>query len=504
VYKALAAAAYNGVAVKTVYLDEKGLSSNAAVKGSAMGKVPLLATPTGSISESNAIARYLARIRRDTELSGRTFFESAQVDSWLDFCVTDIEIPATLVTYPIFGWLDDRPEVTKSSMANLKSALATLEAHLLSRTYLVGEAVTLADIAVACALVNVFKVAMGSADRAAYPSVQRWFLTIVNQAPVASVVGGVDMCEKAHGVGSGVAATAAGSAKDAGKEKKAKEAAPKKEEKPKEEKKKAKKEEEDDDGGEDASEALIRAEPKKVDPFAALAPTTFVGDEWKRTYSNSKEDFRKVMPWFWEHLDRAGWSVWKQKYKYNADNKVDWMVSNTVGGFLQRCDEVRKYAFGMMCVLGDAAPYEIMGVWLIRGKSMGPMLEANPDAEYYDWEEVNVEDAAVRAHVEDVWCHVYPGNLCGKVIYDSKVRVVVLLCSSRVSFDLVLPGREAGGSFLRLLCTCRITPLVVTPNPKLTHFQTQIYPSFRSSNNNRLRVRVRENQYFFYIFFPVL
>jgi hypothetical protein len=97
-----------------------------------------------------------------------------------------------------------------------------------------------------------------------------------------------------------------------------------------------------------------------------------------------------------------------------------------VGGFLQRCDEVRKYAFGMMAVLGDAAPYEIMGVWLIRGKSMGPMLEANPDAEYYDWKEVNLEDAAARKHVADVWCHVYPGTLMNKPIYDSKVRTARL------------------------------------------------------------------------------
>jgi elongation factor 1-gamma len=431
-YKALVAAKYNGVEVKTVYLEESALSSNAVVKASAMGKVPLLVTPGGSIAESNAIARYLGRIRRDTELSGRTYFESAQVDSWLDYCVTDLEVPATLVTYPIFGWLEDRPEVTAGAYANLHASLATLEAHLLPRTYLVGEAVTLADVACACALVNVFKVALGAGDRAAYPSVLRWFLTIANQPQVAAVVGPVELCEVALGAGSAPAPKAAAAA--AKGEKKAKEpkaeaaAAAPKEEKKKDKKKKD--EDEDDDGGEDAAEAALRAEPKKVDPFSGLAPSAFVGDEWKRTYSNSKEDFRKVMPWFWEHLDRAGWSVWSQNYKYNADNKVDWMVSNTVGGFLQRCDEVRKYAFGMMAVLGDAAPYEIMGVWLIRGKSMGPMLEANPDAEYYDWKELDVESAEVRKMVEDVWCHNYPGSLLGKTIYDSKVSGVN--CALRV------------------------------------------------------------------------
>lgn len=35
----------------------------------------------GVLFESNAIARYVARIRRDTELLGRSFFESGQVRS---------------------------------------------------------------------------------------------------------------------------------------------------------------------------------------------------------------------------------------------------------------------------------------------------------------------------------------------------------------------------------------------------------------------------------------
>ena len=381
-------------------------------------RLPVLVTPAGAVlGASNAIARYLAKVRRDTELAGRTFFEAAQVDSWLDFAITDLELPAALAVGPVV-YAEGSPAVAAEGLAKLLEALAVLEAHLKPRTYLVGEAVTLADIVAACALVNPFRYVISEAARAKLPSVARWFFTIVNQAPVHAIVGDVEF-----GAGAGAAGGAAAAAAPAAAAKKEKkEKAPEAEKPKKEDKKKKKDEDEDDDGGDDAAEAALRAEPKKADPFAGLAPSAFVMDEWKRTYSNSKDDFRKVMPWFWEKLDSAGYSVWTQKYKYNADNKIDWMVSNTVGGFLQRCDEVRKYAFGMMAVLGDAAPYEIVGVWLIRGKSMAPMLEANPDAEYYDWAEVNVADAAARAHVEDVWCHVYPGSLSGKVIYDSKVR----------------------------------------------------------------------------------
>lgn len=153
-------------------------------------------------------------------------------------------------------------------------------------------------------------------------------------------------------------------------------------------------------------------------------------DEWKRTYSNSKPDFFASMPWFWQHLDAEGYTLWIQKYRYNSDNTVDWKVSNTVGGFIQRCDEVRKYAFGVMLVLGDKAPFEIEGVWLMRGKSLAPLLEANPDAEYYEWTQADPKDAATRALVEQTWCTPYidpDANLgvgqrvFGKLMYDSKV-----------------------------------------------------------------------------------
>ena len=98
----------------------------------------------GVIFESNAIARYVARLRRDTELSGRSFFETAQVDSWIDFCSHEVELPASLWIYPVLGWMSFKPAVHEKCAPDLHKALATLERHLLSRTFLVGEAVTLA------------------------------------------------------------------------------------------------------------------------------------------------------------------------------------------------------------------------------------------------------------------------------------------------------------------------------------------------------------------------
>ena len=105
--------------------------------------------------------------------------------------------------------------------------------------------------------------------------------------------------------------------------------------------------------------------------------------------------------------------------QFNEENTVDWKTSNAVGGFLQRCEEVRKYAFGCMAVLGTAAPFEVSGVWVLRGLTTGPMLDSNPDAEYYEWTRMDVEDVAARKLAADYWCS--SEKIGDKTIYDSKI-----------------------------------------------------------------------------------
>jgi elongation factor 1-gamma len=46
---------------------------------------------------------------------------------------------------------------------------------------------------------------------------------------------------------------------------------------------------------------------------------------------------------FWEMFDAEGWSLWQCEYNYNAENKVLFMTSNLVSGFIQRSGEIRYY-----------------------------------------------------------------------------------------------------------------------------------------------------------------
>jgi len=393
---------------------------------SPLGKVPVLDTPHGALVESNAIARYVAKLRRDTALDGATFFESAQVDSWMDFVAHEVEMPACVWVYPILGYTEFAQAPHDRAVADLRKALGVMEAHLTSRTFLVGNAVTLADIAAVAALYYPMKLVLDAGARAAFPCVERWFTTCVNQPAFAAVLGDVALAGVALAPAGAAAAAAAGGAGGAGGK-----GAAKKEKEPKaaaapaapkaEKAEKPKKKKDDDDDGEDDDDKALYAEPKKADPFAALAPAKMNMDEWKRTYSNSRDDYYKSMEWFWANLDAEGYALYTQEYKFNDENKVDWQTSNLVSGFLQRCDEVRKHAFGSMVVFGTAAPFVVSGVWLVRGGDVGiaAMLESNPDAEYYSWTKLDYSSAEAKKMVADFWCA--SDAIGGKTIYDSKI-----------------------------------------------------------------------------------
>lgn len=78
---ALIAAQYNEVCIHVPEF-KMGTENKSEeyLKMNPNGKVPVLKTPEGAIFESTAIARYVARIRRDTGLMGNTLIDEAHVD----------------------------------------------------------------------------------------------------------------------------------------------------------------------------------------------------------------------------------------------------------------------------------------------------------------------------------------------------------------------------------------------------------------------------------------
>lgn len=62
------------------------------------------------------------------------------MDSWIDFCAHEIELPATVWCYPVIGYMPYNHAAVTKAKEDLKTALGALESALLEKTYLVRNA----------------------------------------------------------------------------------------------------------------------------------------------------------------------------------------------------------------------------------------------------------------------------------------------------------------------------------------------------------------------------
>ncbi|KAJ6389795.1 hypothetical protein OIU77_028005 [Salix suchowensis] len=98
-----------------------------------------------------------------------------------------------------------------------------------------------------------------------------------------------------------------------------------------------------------------------------------------------------------------GYSLWFCDYKYNDENTVSFVTLNKVGGFLQRMDLARKYAFGKMLIIGSEPPFKVKGLWLFRGQEIPQfIIDECYDMELYEWTKVDISDEAQKERVSQM------------------------------------------------------------------------------------------------------
>jgi len=197
--KALVAAKFNGINIETkVFNPEKDLKKPDFVAKNPTGKVPFLETDRGSLFSSQSIARYIARCRADTPLFGRGFNEEGQIDTWLEFCTHELEVPLMIWVYPVLGLMEETPSATAEAQADVKRALTCLEQQLKTSCFLIGDVVTLADIVIICSLREGMALVFDDAFRKPFPKVCEWFRKCVEMPNFKAVVGDVALCKQAQ------------------------------------------------------------------------------------------------------------------------------------------------------------------------------------------------------------------------------------------------------------------------------------------------------------------
>merc|ERR1712121_408995 len=263
--KALVAAKYSGADVKVASNFVFGETNKTPefLKKFPLGKVPAFEGSDGTLlTESNAIAYYVANeeLRGGSDAAAR-----AQIVQWM--CWADSEVlPASCTwVFPTMGIMQYNKTATERAKEDIKAALKTLNDHLLTRTFLVGERLSLADIAVACTMLSLYTQVLDPAFRKPFTNVNRWFTTVVNQPNAKAVLGDFVLCTKMAEFDAKKFAEFSGKG-DNKKEKKEK--APKQEAKKQPEKKKEEKKEEKPAEDEPKPE-------KKADPFEKMPKGTF-------------------------------------------------------------------------------------------------------------------------------------------------------------------------------------------------------------------------------------
>jgi len=312
-------------------------------------------------------------------------------------------------------------QATEQAKEEVKKVLTVLNNHLNTRTFLVGERVTLADISVACSMLWLYKQVLEPSFRQPYPNVTRWFVTCVNQPQFKTVLGEVRLCEK----------MAQFDAKKFGEMQPKKEAAPKKEKagkdaaKPQEKKEKKKEEKKPaaaDDDEMDECEAALASEPKAKDPFAHLAKSKFIMDEFKRTYSN-EDTLTVAVPYFWEHFDPEGYSIWYGQYKFPEELTQVFMSCNLITGMFQRLDKLRKNGFASVILFGGNNDSTISGIWIFRGQDLAFTLSEDWQIDYesYDWRKLDPDSDETKTMVKEYFAWEGEFAHVGKPVSQGKV-----------------------------------------------------------------------------------
>ncbi|XP_068615897.1 elongation factor 1-gamma-like [Brachionichthys hirsutus] len=417
-FKAQIAAQYSGANVKLAsnppaFTFGQTNRTPAFLNNFPLGKVPAYQGDDGfCLFESNAIAHYLG----DDALRGATPQAAAQVLQWVSFADSEIIPPASAWVFPTLGIMQFNKQATEQAKEDVKRVLAVLNKHLNTRTFLVGERVSLADIAVACSMLWLYKQVLEPSFRQPYPNVTRWFVTCVNQPQFKAVLGEVKLCEKMAQFDAKKFAEVQPKKETTKRDKGAKDPA-----KTQEKKKDKKKEEKPAPEEMDECEAALAAEPKTKDPFAHLPRSAFILDDFKKKYCN-EDTLGVALPYFWENFDREGFSIWFSSYKYSEDLRQTFMSCNLISGMFQRLEKLARNAFASVLLFGANNDSSISGIWVFRGHELPFTLSDAWNVDYlsYDWRMLDPDSEECKTMVKEYFACEGEFTHVGKAFCQSK------------------------------------------------------------------------------------
>lgn len=143
-----------------------------------VGRVPVIEDDGFVLWESNAIVRYLATRHGLGTLMPDDPRAQADAGRWMDFQLGTIAAPLSTLVWGIVRTPPEKrdPDALARPMATLGAAFSVVETALAGRDHLVGDALTVADIPLACCAHRWLNLPLDGTglERPALPSLAAW------------------------------------------------------------------------------------------------------------------------------------------------------------------------------------------------------------------------------------------------------------------------------------------------------------------------------------------
>jgi len=138
------------------------------------GKVPVLVDGDFTLWESNSIVRYLSEMYGTSPWMPDNTQSRAHANQWLDWYTSTLNGPMTVIF-----WAAVRTAPKHQTQAMFDDGLkdgarlwGLLDTHLKDKDYVLGQNLTLADVAVGCGVYRWYGMAI---DRPPLPNLEKWY-----------------------------------------------------------------------------------------------------------------------------------------------------------------------------------------------------------------------------------------------------------------------------------------------------------------------------------------
>lgn len=402
-----------------VYKKTEDLKTEEYLAMNPKGEAPVLVTSEGAIYESTAILRYLATLRPELGLAGKTPFEAAQIDLWSQ----NSGIPAWRIAelyIEIVGKVAPSGKNSAEGIENIHKSLQLIESHLSVRTYIVGHSLTYADLCWLPFLTILFTYIFEERERRKVPHVLRYWKNLINSSIHTNVFGQfIDKkyCHKTFPsapaqTGDQAAQKPKEEKKDAPKPKdeKPKDQKPKedkpKEQKPKEQKPKEEKPKDAKDQKPKEAKETKEEEPKEEKPKEP--ETSFDLYSFKTMFMN-EPDRKKVVEFATSTYDVKHFSFWSAHYdKHPSEGKELIPFNNLLTNFVNRVVDLGcgKNLIAVHGIYGDEPALEIKGLWFWKSADFLEGLKDHPACEFVKWKKLDPANAGDKKLIEEYWSHI--------------------------------------------------------------------------------------------------